>query len=106
MIAWLAQRVRRAIETGVENAIWIGLGVCVLFVWKFASGDVKLPIWLLALAVGAPLALTVRARRQGRLPPAEAAGYIAELENQNALYGYYANFLWEVMQTLQKASRG
>lgn len=106
MVAWFWQRVRGAFDAAVEHGIWIAFVAVVLILWKFANGDVTMPIWVFVLAVGGPLTLALAASMRTRQTPSEAASYIAELERQNALYGYYASFLWEVMQTLQKAIHG
>jgi GAF domain-containing protein len=106
MLSWLWQRIRGAIDNAVERSILIALAAAIFLLWKFASGHIEMPIWVFAIAVGVPLTLAAMAGLRGRQPASVAASYIGELERQNALYGYYASFLWEVMQTLQKAIRG
>jgi hypothetical protein len=105
-MGWVGDRFRGAVNTGVEQGIWVVLLVAVFFVWGFADDEVSLPVWLLVVIGGVPTLLALVAIRRGRRPAPEAAAYIAGLEADNALYAYYASFLWEALQTVQKAIRG
>lgn len=103
---WVLERLKAVGNRAAENAIWIVLIAGAFAVWRWASGEVTLPVWLLTLFVGGPLALAVVTRRRGRQPTAEAAARIAELEWENALYGYYAKMLDDVLRTTQQMVRG
>ena len=106
MEQWAKERFKAVVNRGVEQGIWLVLVAVALAAWKWGSGDVTLPFWLLVLLVGVPLVLAVMARRRGRRPAPEAAMRIAELETDNALYGYYASMLSDVLRTIQQKIRG
>src|SRR5690606_17150364 len=89
----------------VEKVIWFIIAGAFFLAWRYMRGDVTLPVWLLVTFIGISLLLGFTARR-GRQPSSQAASEIAELETQNALYGYYASFLSEALQTLQRSMRG
>jgi GAF domain-containing protein len=105
MLAWLKARVLGAFNALVEKGIVLVIPLGALALWRWGSGDVTLPVWLFVLIVGLPLGLLV-VRRVAARSSTETAAAVGELERQNALYGYYALHLWDVLETLQKVITG
>lgn len=109
-MAWLGDRVRGAIESGVEGLIWKALLFGALTVGSLAvtvglliaRAGGRVPTWWLALSVGISIGLAVaygwRARRWLRA--------VDDLEWQLALSGYAEELLHGVLETLQKILHG
>lgn len=94
---WLRDRVLGAVNHGVENLVWLGAVAVAVLVWSVLGERVTVAAWVLAVAVGAPVALAGAVVLGAA--PRSAAG--------DALAGrYYARHLADALQTLQKVLGG
>lgn len=100
---WLADRVRGALNSGVEGLIWAGLVVVAVAAWSRRhskiSLDVTFPAWAFGVVVIVVVAAVLVSRRLRR-------PRVGELQRLLALTTYYASHVYDALEALQKVLTG
>src|SRR5690349_17157185 len=95
-MGWIRNRLVGAFNHGIENLAWLGVVAVAVLVWSLLGERVTVAAWVLAVAIGVPVALAGAIVLAA--PRAAPAGVLAGQ--------YYARHLADALQTLQKVIGG